>query len=1047
MDTMKSDVLVKPEPEETVSDSDLNRLNEDSQIEYTMEEQYKCDLCEKAFNKRLSLVCHRTSHSEKYRCDLCTKTFRQKNSFVNHKKYLCGNVEEQYSCYICKKVFPRKETLVYHIKSQHESEKFGCDLCKKKFNREETLERHKEWHNIERTVEKYTPEFKVDAVKRVREIGVTEAAKQLFVDKTSLKRWTRYIFNPLFCSFCGKGFGEQNALKIHEEGHQNQLKHYQCDKCSKMFACSTDLQFACWLKLHMKACPGNLERKERKPTKKRKRKYEKNHQCDKCSKLFPRPSALNRHMKICSDLKSDSKTYQYQCDKCPKSFASPYTLKYHKQACSGTADYNQDPIIDKQFIQTVVQLANETSVSNSCQVYKLNYARVYGWVSQHNSPDKHKCEICHKIFAHRDEHMETHKKVGQPPAEETEEEEEVQEEASFEGSFEKLMQHYPEKNKANPNLTPDLRELYLQKYSAVEENMNKPGERKHNEIKDDDSIDGKYSIKISEKTDAVAMLENVGESYKQICETGSKNTENSCNDRNTGNDDSEVYHDIATVEEEMYLDAQTIEEELSLQRKEKAIDEEMCLDDKIIKKELSLEQKSVTEQIFVRQQMMAENIKSHFKEEENTVDIVELTLDIDEGADPHYSMCDQCAFVTKSLKGLKQHKTTQHLDILSGNVFIKQEQVNDTKNIFEENDDNIKIEENFNGRFRKEKRKNGLANTICKICLKSFTNKRGCREHFRNVHLKEKNFACGVCNKMFFTKSKLDRHNSQVHKNFSCEFCNKKFPKKVTLTVHRREHTVEKPYQCENCDECFVNENRLIRHMESHLEIKDYLCIDCGNLYGSTKSLQLHVKSTHRQLFPCSICPKKFNQKTNLRTHMNWHLGIKDFQCNDCGKLFTRENTLKEHEAIVHLLSNEAFQCNTCGKEYKNKRSFKAHKKTHVEIVHHHNNEVFPCNICGKEFKYKPNLGTHIKTHLGIKRRKETKDFRCNDCDKQFTRDKCLQEHISIVHHGRRDFNCHECGKSFTRLPSLKVHQNLKKHGQDNNILNSEGSENPEISK
>ena len=160
---------------------------------------------------------------------------------------------------------------------------------------------------------------------------------------------------------------------------------------------------------------------------------------------------------------------------------------------------------------------------------------------------------------------------------------------------------------------------------------------------------------------------------------------------------------------------------------------------------------------------------------------------------------------------------------------------------------------------------------------------------------------------------------------------------------------------------------------------------------------------------------------------MNWHLGIKDFQCNDCGKLFTRENTLKEHEAIVHLLSNEAFQCNTCGKEYKNKRSFKAHKKTHVEIVHHHNNEVFPCNICGKEFKYKPNLGTHIKTHLGIKRRKETKDFPCMVCGKQYARDKKLQEHISIVHHGERRFECGniECGKKFTRLNALKQHNLL----------------------
>jgi len=1000
MDTMKSDVLVKPEPEETVSDSDLNRLNEDSQIEYTMEEQYKCDLCEKAFNKRLSLVCHRTSHSEKYRCDLCTKTFRQKNSFVNHKKYLCGNVEEQYSCYICKKVFPRKETLVYHIKSQHESEKFGCDLCKKKFNREETLERHKEWHNIERTVEKYTPEFKVDAVKRVREIGVTEAAKQLFVDKTSLKRWTRYIFNPLFCSFCGKGFGEQNALKIHEEGHQNQLKHYQCDKCSKMFACSTDLQFACWLKLHMKACPGNLERKERKPTKKRKRKYEKNHQCDKCSKLFPRPSALNRHMKICSDLKSDSKTYQYQCDKCPKSFASPYTLKYHKQACSGTADYNQDPIIDKQFIQTVVQLANETSVSNSCQVYKLNYARVYGWVSQHNSPDKHKCEICHKIFAHKQthgRHMETHKKDDQPLGEMEREEKEITSnysqsfkkeavklarEASFEEScrinnistnllaewinvienliicevcsksfklrsnFEKHMQlHYTQENKTNlteRKPVPDLRELYLQKYPDVEESTNPNGERKYNETKGDDSIDDKYLIKTTINTDVAAILEDNGESCKQISETGSENTENSCNDRNTGNDTMEIYYNSATVAEEMYLDAQTIKEELALED-----DEEMCTEAKTDEEELS--------QKVDRNEIMDVNLRSQC--EKNTVNVLEPTVEVNEGP-------DQCDFVSERLEGLEQHKSEKPLDTKikeeSGNMLIKIETINDTK-------DGLSFE---------AQEKND-----CKV------------KHFRSVHRTEKSFACDVCDKMFFKKRNRDRHENLKHlkeKSFACELCDMKFSRMETLTVHHRKHTGEKPYKCEKCDDSFVTQGNLQSHMDSHLESsKDFQCIDCGKLFGSDRRLKKHVKSVHL-VFPCTTCTKTFSRKDSLERHMKSHLGIKDFQCIDCGKLFSAESSLRQH----------------------------------VDI---HNNKVFPCNRCGKEFKYKPNLNTHIKTHLGIKRRKETKDFPCMVCGKQYARDKKLQEHISIVHHGERRFECGniECGKKFTRLNALKQHNLL----------------------
>ena len=203
------------------------------------------------------------------------------------------------------------DTLKTDVSFKSEPEENVSDSDLKSRNSEVALGMTKERHNSERTIviEKHTPEFKVDAVKRVREIGLTEAAKQLFVAKSTLKRWTRYITNPLYCSFCGKGFGEQTHLKRHEEAHQNQkiptpMKDFQCDKCCKIFACSSDLQFACRLKSHRQACPGKEGRKK-------KRLQKRNHQCDKCSQLFSRPNRLNRHLKVCSG--SNSKTYQYQC--------------------------------------------------------------------------------------------------------------------------------------------------------------------------------------------------------------------------------------------------------------------------------------------------------------------------------------------------------------------------------------------------------------------------------------------------------------------------------------------------------------------------------------------------------------------------------------------------------------------------------------------------------------------------------------------------------------------------------------------------------------
>jgi len=406
--------------------------------------------------------------------------------------------------------------------------------------------------------------------------------------------------------------------------------------------------------------------------------------------------------------------------------------------------------------------------------------------------------------------------------------------------------------------------------------------------------------------------------------------------------------------EEMYLDAQTIEEELSFDMKDIEVDEEMCIDAKTDKEELSLNHES--EQKVDRKEIMEVNIRRQF--ETNTVNILEPTVELKEGP-------DQCDFVSERLEGLEQHKSKRYLDTKikedteSGNVLIKNELMDDTKN----------------GLSFEAQEKND-----CKI------------KHFRSVQLKERRFACDVCNKMFFKKSHRDRHEILKHlkeKSFACELCDMKFFRMETLTVHHRKHTGNKPHQCEKCDNSFVTKGNLQRHMDSHLEsIKDFQCIDCGKLFGSDRRLKKHVASVHLHVFPCTTCTKTFSRKSDLERHIKSHLGIKDFQCIDCGKLFSEEWNLRQH----------------------------------VEIVHLHSNEVFPCNICGKEFKYKTSLHTHNKTHLGITRRKETKDFLCKDCGKQYVRDKELQEHISIVHHGERKFECQECGKKFTRLNALKQH-------------------------
>ena len=78
-----------------------------------------------------------------YKCDLCDKLFTEKRSLLRHKKNTHGE-KNSYPCELCNKVFGRTEDLRRHNASAHfESAKVQCSKCKKTFTRAYNLKRHK----------------------------------------------------------------------------------------------------------------------------------------------------------------------------------------------------------------------------------------------------------------------------------------------------------------------------------------------------------------------------------------------------------------------------------------------------------------------------------------------------------------------------------------------------------------------------------------------------------------------------------------------------------------------------------------------------------------------------------------------------------------------------------------------------------------------------------------------------------------------------------------------------------------------------------------
>ena len=87
----------------------------------------------------------------------------------------------------------------------------------------------------------------------------------------------------------------------------------------------------------------------------------------------------------------------------------------------------------------------------------------------------------------------------------------------------------------------------------------------------------------------------------------------------------------------------------------------------------------------------------------------------------------------------------------------------------------------------------------------------------------------------------------------------------------------------ESCGEEFPNMSKLRKHQKDiHDQFRTFKCpkleeSGCQRSFHTQSQLDYHVERIHDSSRPhaCSICPKAFHKRSDLKAHVRLHLGIK----------------------------------------------------------------------------------------------------------------------------------------------------------------------------
>ncbi|XP_052512859.1 zinc finger protein 547-like [Budorcas taxicolor] len=240
-------------------------------------------------------------------------------------------------------------------------------------------------------------------------------------------------------------------------------------------------------------------------------------------------------------------------------------------------------------------------------------------------------------------------------------------------------------------------------------------------------------------------------------------------------------------------------------------------------------------------------------------------------------------------------------------------------------------------------------------------------------------------------------------------------------------HVTDQTWPCQVRGQEFLAQSSILQHQAPHMEGKphsdmegraasesgqnDDKCSECGKTFSQEHTIVEHQRvHTGEKPYKCSECGKFFRYSFTLKRHQGVHIGEKPYECSVCKKFFVDSSRLIIHQR-VHTRGRR-FECSKCGKFFRYRFTLERHQKAHI------GERPYECSLCGKLFRHNSNHIRHRRNHTG------ERPYECSVCGRLFSQNSHLIRHQN-VHTREKSYECSKCGKFFMDSSTLIIHQRV----------------------